>query len=123
MDGRGWHEKTEEIPDSDGAKLRAVIVKSRTMDGRVAKQIRLNLLTGVTRQPVLVGRSRRDRREPHEANDGGLAETALPKSADCVTSVTDVTRKRTIVLNREKRQNTRKQFLPFRDISRFSRFK
>jgi hypothetical protein len=35
----------------------------------------------------LAGRSRRERREHHEANDGGLGETALPKSADCVTSV------------------------------------
>jgi hypothetical protein len=35
----------------------------------------------------LVGRTRQDRREHHEANDGGLGETALPKSADCVTSV------------------------------------
>jgi hypothetical protein len=41
---------------------------------------------GRSRQ-ILAGRSRRDRREHHEANDGGLGETALPKSADCVPSV------------------------------------
>ncbi|MDR2674774.1 MAG: hypothetical protein LBC18_07885, partial [Opitutaceae bacterium] len=32
-------------------------------------------------------------------------------------------KKPAIILNREKRQNTRKRPLPFRDISRFSRFK
>jgi hypothetical protein len=33
------------------------------------------------RRGFLVGRSRRDRSKHHEANDGGLGETALPK--DC----------------------------------------
>jgi hypothetical protein len=32
-------------------------------------------------------------------------------------------KKQTIILNREKRQSTRKRSFPFRDISRFSRFK
>jgi hypothetical protein len=30
---------------------------------------------------ILAGRSRPERREHHQANDGGLGETALPKLA------------------------------------------